>query len=227
MSVVILIMTTDIAGRKSGTVTGMSGTHPVPTGTPLTDEQVASLSSKQRMVIATAKLLQRQGYHATGLKQVVEEAQAPRGSIYHHFPGGKDELAVQALGVAAVELTRTIERARRDTDTPSALVRRLAASLATWLERSDYLEGCPVSTVTLEVAPLDGPLTDACRDAYAEWQGLVARDLVEHGVDPARAATLGTTVVAAIEGALLLCRAARDTAPLRTVAEQLAELLDG
>lgn len=200
--------------------------HPAPTASPLTAEQLATLDSKQRMVVTAAKLLQRQGYHATGLKQVVSEAQAPRGSIYHHFPGGKDELAAQALRVAAAELTRAIGRARQDTDGPGDLVRRLGRSLATWLTGSDFLEGCPVSTVTLEVAPENPPLADACRDAYREWIGLVSADLTERGIDDDRATTLATVAVSAIEGALLLARAERDTAPLLRVTDHLAQTLD-
>lgn len=201
-------------------------THTIPTAAPLSDEQAAALDSKQRMVVTTAKLLQRQGYHATGLKQVVEEARAPRGSIYHHFPGGKDELAAQALRVAAAELTRAIDRARTRSDGPGDLVRRLGRSLGRWLTTSAFLEGCPVSTVTLEVAPRSPELTAACRDAYAEWVGLVAQDLTTHGVTEEAARDLATTVVAGIEGALLLARAEQSTAPLERVTEQLAGMLE-
>lgn len=198
----------------------------IPTGAPLSDEQVAALGPKQRMVVTAAKLLQRQGYHATGLKQVVEEARAPRGSIYHHFPGGKDELAVQAVRVAAAELTRAIQRARTATDGPADLTRRLGRSLGHWLTESSFLEGCPVSTVTLEVAPRSPELTAACRDAYADWIRLVAQDLVEHGFEEQDAHDLGTTVVAGVEGALLLARAEQSTAPLQRVVERLATMLE-
>lgn len=202
------------------------GTHAVPTGRPLTAAQRARLSSRDRMVVTTARLLQRQGYHATGLQQVVDEASAPRGSIYHHFPGGKDELVALALGVAAAELTRLIEAARRRTDDPGDLVRRLGRSLERWLTSSDFAEGCPVSTVTLEVAPADPTLTAACRDAYAAWVDLLRRDLEDHGVAPTAAVALATTVLSGIEGALLLARAERSTRPLTLVTDQLATMVE-
>lgn len=195
-------------------------------GAPPSANAVDALDSKQRMIATTAKLLQRQGYHATGLKQVVDEADAPRGSIYHHFPGGKDELAEQAIRVAATQLTHAIRGARRSADGPADLTRRLGRALGRWLIGSAFLEGCPVSTVTLEVAPRSPELTAACRDAYAEWVGLVTRDLVEHGVDEESARDLGTTVVAGIEGALLLARAEQSVDPLDRVTGQLASMLE-
>lgn len=197
----------------------------IPTAAPLPEDVAARLDARQRMIVTTAKLLQRQGYHATGLKQVVADARAPRGSIYHHFPGGKGELAVLAVRVAAHELTRAITAARRDDDTPEAVLRRLARSLSRWLEASAFREGCPVSTVTLEVAPEPGALTEACAEAYAEWVGLIAATLQEAGHDAEDANGLATTVVAGIEGALLLCRAQRSTTPLEVTTEHLARLL--
>lgn len=198
----------------------------VPRATPLADDVAEGLDAKQRMVVTAARLFQRQGYHATGLKQVVSEARAPRGSIYHHFPGGKEDLGVLAVEAAATEMTRAIRAAAARADGPGALVRALGVSLARWLETSDYLEGCPVSTVTLETAPVSAPLTRAVRDAYRSWVAQVVDLLRERGVAPHVADALGTTVVAGIEGALLLCRAEESTKPLALVADQLAAMVD-
>lgn len=201
-------------------------THPIPTGSPLTPEQLATMDAKERMVVTAAKLFQRQGYHATGLKQVVEEAAAPRGSIYHHFPGGKEDLGVQAVARAASALTRVIERASARTDSPGGLVRTLGEGIASWLTTSAYTEGCPVSTVTLEVAPMSAALTEACHAAYDQWVGMIGDCLVDHGIADDEARDLAVTTVSGVLGALLLCRVGQSTAPLRTTADQLARVLD-
>lgn len=197
----------------------------IPSSAPLTPSAAEGLDPRQRMIVTTAKLLQRQGYHATGLKQVVEEAGAPRGSIYHHFPGGKDQLVVEALRVASTELTRAIADARRTEDSPAAIVERLGASLQRWLERSGFVEGCPVSTVTLEAAPRHPEITEACREAYDRWIGLFADALLMRGRTEHDARALATTVVAGLEGALLLSRAHRSTAPLSSTCAHLAALV--
>ncbi len=198
----------------------------IPAAAPLDAATADRLDAKTRMVVTTAKLLQRQGYHATGLKQVVEEARAPRGSIYHHFPGGKEELAVQALGVAADELTRAIERAAARCEEPAQLVRALGAALGRWLTGSAFEEGCPVSTVVLETAPASADLTRAAAAAYGQWVDLLRARLVAAGLEDSEALALATTVLAGIEGGLLLARANEDTGPLDTVVVQLAGLVE-
>lgn len=198
----------------------------IPAAAPLDEATAERLDAKQRMVVTTAKLLQRQGYHATGLQQVVTEARAPRGSIYHHFPGGKEELAVQAVGVAAAELTRAIERAAERCDRAAELVSGLGAALARWLTGSAFHEGCPVSTVVLETAPSSPQLSAACAAAYDQWIGLLQDRLVADGLGDDEARALATTVLAGIEGGLLLARAHGATAPLETVVAQLAALVD-
>ena len=127
--------------------------------------------------------------------------------------------------MAARELTVAISRARRAEDSPADVILRLAEALERWLVASDYLEGCPVSTVTLEVAPTHPAITAACREAYERWVGLVVDTLLIAGHTEEQAEALATTVVAGVEGALLLCRAAQDPGPLRTTALQLARLV--
>lgn len=198
----------------------------IPTGAPLPPELVDRYSAKERMVLTAAKLFQRQGYNATGLKQVVTEAHAPRGSIYHHFPGGKEELGVQAVEIAARELTRAIQKAGESAMSPAEMLRRLGRAIGGWLEGSDYLEGCPVSTVTLETAPISPSLTEACNAAYVQWTEMFAEHLVRGGMAQPAASRLATTIVAAVEGALLLCRARTSTTPLDDVIEELVQTVD-
>src|SRR5262245_51084251 len=116
------------------------------------------------MLTTTAKLLQRQGYHGTGLNQIVAEAEAPKGSLYFHFPGGKEQLVAEALGVAADYLDRAM--AVNDRGTTLESLDSYIAGMGEYLEKSGFTEGCPIATVALEVAPRVPALGDACAAAF-------------------------------------------------------------
>ena len=183
------------------------------------------MDTKTRLVETTKRLLWRQGYGATGLSQIISESGTPRGSIYFHFPGGKEDLAVAALREAGVAMSDAMRRnfARRGLrDGLRAWVRAFARAM----RESDWREGCPLATVTLEAAALSEPIRQVCDAAFDEWRAIFAAELVAEGVDPGRAKSLATTMLSAIEGALILSRAARDVAPMASVTDELLAVLD-
>ena len=172
--------------------------------------------SRQRMLGAAVNLIQRQGYHATGMKQVVEESGTPRGSLYFHFPDGKDQMVGEALGIAQTAVAGTIDRVAARSQTPAELIEGLGAAMAKWLTRSDFVEGCPVATVALEVAPLHETLTHASEQAFTHWIDQIAAHLVTLGLPPAEADDVAVSAMAALEGGMILARVRQDAAPLRT-----------
>lgn len=179
---------------------------------------------RTRLIKTAARLLQQQGYHATGLNQILEESAAPRGSLYFYFPGGKEELASAALRVSrdyVATALRQVLAAHPDLGEGLRAYLRLAARV---LARSGYRDGCPVATVTLETAATSDTLQVAARDAFGEWQLLLEERLRRAGWSPAAAVPRAILILAAIEGALMLSRARRDTVPLETIGEQLAAL---
>lgn len=181
--------------------------------------------ARARMVETASRLFQRQGYHRTGFRQIIETSGAPRGSIYHHFPGGKEEVAVQAVALSGSRIRQAIEQAAATSDTSGKMVRRVATAMAGWLERSGFRDGCPVATVALECAPESEVITDACRDAFRSWQRSFAEVLQREGLPAGVAEHRACLVVACIEGALILSRAEGSTRPLLDVADELAALL--
>src|SRR5437762_12056667 len=108
--------------------------------------------AKQRFVAAAIDLFQRRGYHGTGLNQIVAESGAPRGSLYFHFPGGKEELASEAVAEAGGVIAAGAAEALSQAGDPAAAVRQLAEFTATSLEQSGFERGCALATVTLDVA---------------------------------------------------------------------------
>jgi AcrR family transcriptional regulator len=178
----------------------------------------AGRSTRERMIVSAAALFREHGYSGTGFRDVVAHSGAPRGSIYHHFPGGKAQLARETIGYAADVVATVIERGSAAGDPLIAL----RATLDWWratLVASDYRAGCPIVAVTVESH--EPALTEAADRAFARWERVLASALRDGGVDDQRAARLATLAIAAVEGAVIRCRAARDTAALDEVGREL------
>ncbi|HUH01055.1 MAG TPA: TetR/AcrR family transcriptional regulator [Kofleriaceae bacterium] len=181
--------------------------------------------TRQRMIEATASLLQSQGYAGTGVAQIIDEAGAPRGSLYFHFPGGKEELAAAAVRQSGAEWRVAIMEAVGAARDLPAGIRAACKLLADDLADSGFEHGCPVATVALEAAPRSDVLHQACAEVYAAWQEIIEARLRALGLPAARAARLATSTLAMIEGAVLLCKAQRSTRPLEHVGAELSELV--
>jgi AcrR family transcriptional regulator len=170
--------------------------------------------TRERLVEAGAELFRRQGYVATGVKQIVGEASAPFGSLYHFFPGGKEQLgeeAVRRSGAAYGALVPLFFDAAPDV--VSATQAFFEAAAAT-LEESGWADACPVATVALEVSSTSEPLRQACADVFEGWFDLAAARFRDAGIAPARARELAMSLIALLEGAFVLGRALRSTDPV-------------
>jgi AcrR family transcriptional regulator len=181
--------------------------------------------TRQKILDSARELFQRQGYHATGLNQVLAEGGAPKGSLYFHFPGGKEQLAAEAVTLSARQLRETlVDLTARAPDIPTA-VRTIAEVLGARLEASDFRSGCPIATVALEAASDSSHVRQACADGYRGWLDVIASRLRAEGMDNASASELALLTLSAIEGALLLARVERDITPLGRVADRVAGLI--
>ncbi|GAA4013083.1 TetR/AcrR family transcriptional regulator [Allokutzneria multivorans] len=181
-------------------------------------------ATRQRILETARTLFRRQGYHATGLNQVLDEGAAPKGSLYFHFPGGKEQLAVEAVRLSATELRAAVDLLIETTPNTAAALRASAELLGGLLEQSDFQDGCPISTVALEAAAGSDAIRQACAEGYRSWVELIAGRLRADGV--AEPEELATFAVSAIEGALLLAKVQRDITPLRRVAARLATMIE-
>lgn len=169
-------------------------------------------------------LLRRQGYAATGLAQIVREAGVTTGSLYHHFPGGKEDLAVAALTLSASVVTEHLQQALAPPAEPADAVARWLEAIADDLA-VDPRDGCPVAPVALEAVHSSERLRSAASEAFRTWAGKIADRLVLDGWTKARASSTAQAVLALVEGALLLSRTTGDREPLRDAAAHVALLL--
>jgi AcrR family transcriptional regulator len=182
-----------------------------------------STSTKDRILETTADLFRRHGYTGTGMKQIVEAASAPFGSLYHHFPGGKEQLGqevVRRSGAMYSELFASIARESPDLLT---YVRDVFEGAAVTLVESDYADACPIATVALEVASTNEPLRLATAEVFESWLAGWATGLERSGIEPERARTLALELLGAMEGAFVLSRALKSPDPMRAAGAAAVE----
>jgi TetR/AcrR family transcriptional regulator, lmrAB and yxaGH operons repressor len=182
--------------------------------------------SRSRMIRAAAELFRQRGYHATTFSDVVRESGAPRGSTYFHFPGGKQELAREAIARAGDEMEELVAEAARHAGDPGSLVRALAQIVASRLERSGYQSGCAIATMILELAPGDDEFSADFDRVFARWRAALVTRFEPMGIAPGRAVVLADLTMSVFEGALVLSRAARSTEPFTTTIEVLVSAID-
>jgi AcrR family transcriptional regulator len=182
--------------------------------------------TKERILDATADLFRRHGYTGTGLKQVVAQANAPFGSLYHHFPGGKQELGVEVVrrsGAMYFELVAGVLDAAPDIVTG---VRDCFTGAAEVLRATDYEDACPIETLALEVASTNETLRVATAEVFESWIVGGATRFTDAGLDAATARRLTVMLISALEGAFVLCRASRTTEALAAAGDMVAATVE-
>jgi TetR/AcrR family transcriptional repressor of lmrAB and yxaGH operons len=182
-----------------------------------------SRSTRKILLETAAQLFQEHGYSATGLNLILSESGTPKGSLYFHFPGGKEQLAAESVGLVADRMCEALRALLDAAPDPATGVNGLVSVLAQQLVDSDYRYGCPVSAFV--VGSERGGLAETVSGALQSWETLIAERLVRHGFPRKRAAELATFALSAVEGAVMLSKAHRDVTPLKRVARELAPLL--
>jgi AcrR family transcriptional regulator len=188
---------------------------------------MTSRSPRERTVRSAALLFRERGVGRTGLRDVVEHAGAPRGSLQYYFPGGKEQLLAEAMKWMAERAARPLHAALTadEPPTPRAVVRSLLDRFRELLTVTEFRGGCPIVAGVAD-ASWDSPaVTEAAREAFAMWLAPLQEALVRGGVPVERAARLALLVVSAAEGAVVLSRARQDLSALDAVQEELDLLL--
>lgn len=181
--------------------------------------------TRERILDTTAELFRRYGYGGTSLKQVLEAARAPFGSLYHHFPGGKEQLGAETVhrsGRMYLELFELVADAAPDVVTA---VEEFFAGAAETLRRTDYADACPIATVALEVASANETLRQATGEVFTSWVDALAKRFAAAGLHSHAARDQAIGIIAALEGAFLLARAMRSTEPLHVAGTQAVHAL--
>ncbi len=182
-------------------------------------------NTRDRFIVATADLFRRQGYTATGVKQIVEAAGAPFGSMYHFFPEGKEELGSETIRWSGAIYGQLIDLFYVTGADPVVATRRFFAAAADTVRETGYTDACPIATVALEVASTNEPLRLATAEVFESW--LVALDdhFVDAGLTRPQARNLSVSLFSLLEGAFILARATRDDAHVRTAGRTASDVV--
>jgi TetR/AcrR family transcriptional regulator, lmrAB and yxaGH operons repressor len=181
--------------------------------------------SREKTVAAAAKLFCRHGYHGTALHDILAAGGAPRGSLYFHFPGGKEEIAEEAIAVGETLVREFISHISQTSRSAETFVVNLARGMAKRLEQSNFSEGCPLATTALEIATESATIGAATRAAFTAWERELAAALQGFGISAGEAATSATVILSQLEGALLLARTYRTLDPMIRAEEALRVLV--
>ncbi len=182
-------------------------------------------TSREQIIATTCELLELQGYHATGLNDIITASGSPKGSLYYYFPGGKEALAIEAVAhVGRVVLERIHQNLAEITPAADA-IEAFLLRIAEQIEASEYRAGGPITTVAMEAAATSERLRKECQRIYEDWANAFADTLLKDGFSPENARAIAIVIISAIEGAVLLCRTSRSTAPMEQVAQAMAKLV--
>ena len=185
-----------------------------------------TLATRDRLIAAMLDALRRRGLHGIGLNELLKNASAPKGVLYHHFPGGKNELAVVAIQTAVTHLRQTLASLVATNKPPEAILIAWMNGAYQQLEKSLFERGCPLATVALESSAADIDIRTALSEAFQGIRGDIAAMLVQARIDTQRARQLASLIVSAYEGALIQSRVAGNTQAMQDVTAAMARLLE-
>lgn len=188
-------------------------------------EVTERVDQRQRLVFGTLDMLRRRGFTAMSVRDLAKHSKAPLGSTYHYFPGGKEQLATEAIQMADHLVLATLDDGLQHT--PAAGVNRFIEWWKDIIVKSNFHAGCPVLAIAVEDGQtLPDTMRHAAAQAFTSWQQHLTDSPVAHGVDAQKAARTALLVVCACEGAVAMCRLTRSTDPLDTVHRQLIDQIE-
>ncbi|AKJ30930.1 TetR/AcrR family transcriptional regulator [Caldimonas brevitalea] len=186
----------------------------------------ATPKHRDALVASATLLFRRHGYSGTGVQEILQHSGAPRGSLYHYFPGGKEQIAVETVRFAGEQVHRTLLELAQEHPHPKDLLRAYARLLGDWIEASGFRDGCPITTTLLELAADVPPVAECGSAALSAWAGVFDARLTSLGCEATRAKRVAQLTIAAIEGALIQARVTRSRQPIDDAVAELGLVID-
>jgi TetR/AcrR family transcriptional regulator, lmrAB and yxaGH operons repressor len=184
-------------------------------------------TSREQILLATSILLEKQGFHGTGLSEIIKESGSPKGSLYYYFPDGKEQIAAEAILQSGKLTAERIHTGLAEASAPAKAIHDFVLQIAENVERSGYGAGGPLTAVAMETATQSEKINSACREAYGMIESAFKAKLLESKLPSQKAGDLARFITSAVEGGIILSRTYHSGDPLRLVARQLKSLLAG
>lgn len=178
--------------------------------------------TRERILITAAELFRRKGYSGTPVKEIVEQGDVPAGSIYHHFPGGKEQIGVEVVGMAGAMYATLIPLFLAPHEDVEEGVREFFRLAGVHLQESGWQDACPIATIALEVASESEPMREATASVFDAWVSDGTAFFSSRGLSAEDARAMALAMIAALEGGFILARATQSTEPLDRAGEVLA-----
>lgn len=183
-------------------------------------------NTRETILDTAGRLFFTQGYHATGLNQIIKESEAPKGSLYYYFQGGKEELALECIQRVGKEVANTFWSKLSGEEPVSEVLPHMMLELAEEMKREDFANFMPFSFwAAAETSCVSNPLRQACTDVFRSWQAVLADKLVLDGVERPEAESLSLLLITIMEGTLIVATTTKDVAPLTTAAQYVPQLI--
>lgn len=176
--------------------------------------------TRERIITAAADLIHTQGYHATGLNQIIKQSGTPKGSLYFHFPEGKDEIIEASILSSGDHISGLLQQSFKQQDDAKSAIENCLSYFKSEMSSSNFHKGCPVATVALEAAGEKPRIQQACSKVYQQWLSVIERGLGEKRAEHA------SIILTLIEGALVLAKATRSTAHIDRCQTHIFSILD-
>jgi TetR/AcrR family transcriptional repressor of lmrAB and yxaGH operons len=180
---------------------------------------------REHILQTTCDLMEKQGYHGTGLNEIVKESGAPKGSLYHYFPEGKEQITSEAVLQSGKVTAERIQNGLSSNSNAAKAIYDFVLNIADHVESSEFAAGSPLTSIAMETTTKSERINLACREAYALIETAFKEKLLESGFTKIKAEELGTFITATVEGGIILSRTHHSGDPLRTVAKHLKLLL--
>ncbi|MEH7255284.1 TetR/AcrR family transcriptional regulator [Neobacillus niacini] len=175
--------------------------------------------------IATA-LFQKKGYIGVGLSEILKACNISKGSLYHHFPNGKEELLIACLDSLKETITKDIEHIFRRYTTTKEATKEMIEKLIATFETEGTITGYTFSSIVSEMASLSDPVRNACAQLYQQIQGIYLNKLLADGFSTETAYSIAVVMTASIEGGMMLCLTQKTSEPLKIISERLPNLMN-
>jgi len=193
----------------------------------MTHKQTQKGKDTRDKILGTAALLfQQQGYAATSINQIITTSGQPKGSLYFHFPGGKQEMALAAATQSSAFIIALLDDIFAAAPNPLIAITNICGAFAQQLKASGYRDGCPISPLATSATNTASPLRQSCASAYDQWLSAIKSGLKSHGIAEARLAPLASLTLSSVEGAVLLSQVRHNTEALDWLPASLAPLLE-
>lgn len=179
-------------------------------------------TTRKRLIETVINLLKKKGYNGIGLQEIVRESSTPKGSLYFHFPGGKKELVETAIKQVGEEINDLLNLCFQSASDISEVVKIVSDYYINELVTSNFQNGCPVATTTMDIAGISDTLQNACGNNFRLWEKTVAENLEIWGLTEFESKKRACFLISTIEGAIVLCQAYKSIDPLKTASEHLS-----